>query len=148
MRALLVSVLLLAACGDGTISNCACTVTVGDASVQLKCGESTCLAYSGFGCDDDEVVPIGPCGHDFAQVTLVDSGDPDSGGACVPAGAACAGTSAPCCTTPSGTGPLSPSCDPTTQKCCVATGQACSQSADCCGIRTCIVLSGQQVCGS
>lgn len=148
MRAVLLSLLLLAACGDGSPTHCACTVTVGDASAELTCGESTCLSYSGFGCDNDEVVSIGPCGHDFAQVTLVDSGDPDSGGACVPAAAACAGQAAPCCRVASGAGQLEPTCDAISHRCCVATGHPCAQNADCCAATTCILVSGQQVCGS
>lgn len=140
MRALLLAA-LLSGCGTGTVSKCACKLTYGDLSVQLACGESACLAYTSFGCDDG-IVLVGPCGHDFSQGTLADSGDPDSGGACVPAGASCGGQPAPCCNPASGGSALS--CDPASQRCCVPTGSVCATSADCCSH----ACAGGGICGS
>jgi hypothetical protein len=120
----LVGLVLASSSCDGNDRDCACTVSIGDETLNLACGESGCVGGYGFGCDNDNVQPLGRCSR-------------DDGGACVPAGAVCDPSTATCC--PSGDGgTAAPTCDPTSHRCCAAAGTPCASSADCCPDHSCV----------
>lgn len=127
MRAV-VLLLLLAGCGDGTTTDCACTVSNETGELHLGCGDTGCLSGTVFGCDEDNVVVVGSCTpHDLA--------DPDGGG-CVSLQATCTPGVDTCCVSSDGPA-VAPTCDPTARRCCVAMGGDCTSSADCCTGTTC-----------
>ena len=120
------SVLVLTACGED-VTDCACTVSIGEETITLGCGESGCVAGSRFGCDDDNVIPLGPC----IRVDL---------SSCLALQAQCDPGVGECCAPDGGTGP---SCDPLSHTCCIPLNEPCSTSAECCSGRACIsVASG------
>ena len=122
MRRLLIVVLpFLAACG-GDVTDCACTVSIGEESITLAGGESGCVGGNRGGCDDDNVIPLGRCNaFDLAAcIALQASCEPGVGACCLPDG-----------------GPA-PSCDPLSHTCCIAQGEACTTSAECCAGRACV----------
>ncbi len=129
MRLALTTLLLLAGCGDGSSTDCACTVMTDTGQLALGCGDEGCLGGMLFGCEEDNVLVLGRCG-----AALDAGGDGVGGGACLASQAMCDPGSSSCCATDGG---IAPSCDPVTRHCCVPRGGACAGSADCCGTAAC-----------
>ena len=134
---------MLALACDGTVHDCACTISIGEASQMLGCGDTACIAGSRFGCDEDNVVSLGLC-------VPPDAGANGDGGACLALQASCDPVAASCCAGQSDDGgsAVAPSCDPISLRCCVATGSICAHSADCCDGRACVAGGGDLRCGS
>jgi hypothetical protein len=142
MRAWLCVMLLIGAgCGDDSANDCACTVTIGDGTLTLGCGDSGCLGGLRFGCEEDDVIMLGACGVVDAAAAQGSDGD-----ACVPSHAACDPATSICC--PRAGVLAEPTCDPVSRQCCVAPGSACISTADCCPNYVCGLVGGNPQCES
>lgn len=123
--------LTVAACGE-SVNDCACTVSIGQESLTLGCGESGCVAGSRFGCDEDNVIALGRCG-------ALD------GASCLGLQAQCEPGASSCC--PPDGGPAA-TCDAVSHTCCLPTGESCTTSAECCGGQACAMGAAGLRCSS
>lgn len=134
----------LLGCGEGTATNCGCTIRIGTETLGLGCGEIGCLAGSRFGCDNDLVQSIGRCDGDLG-VRSVDNGD---GGQCLPPMSSCEGAVLACCGVAADAGLMQPSCDPVSRRCCVPVGGTCESSSDCCAGHACALIGAERRCAT